>query len=87
MPRNICSAFFEIRFPCGDNLIALMPKTTKFTVAARKCLGNPNEIEFRKNGIYISRHRSSLLFKTKSSSLPLRQSEKSVPYEDHHFGD
>jgi len=87
MSRNVYSVFFETRFLCRDNWITLMSKSAKFRVIAGKCLGNPNKIEFRKNAIYISRFRSSLLFKTKGSSLPLRQSEKLVPYEDHHFGD
>ena len=62
-----------------------MSKSAKFRVLAVEYLGNPNKIEFRKNGIYISRLRSSLLFKTNTGFQSLRQPEKSVPYEDHHF--
>ena len=80
-------AFFEIQFHRRNNWITLTSKSAKFRVLAEKCLGNPNKTVFRKNAICISRFRSSLLFETKSRSLSLRQSEKSAPYEHHHFRD
>ena len=65
-----------------------MSKKAQFRVIPGKCLKNPRtEPNLENTRLYICKLRSSLLFKTTTSSLPLPQSKQWAPYEGQYFED